>query len=88
MSRVKYSQDDLLDLELEVRELKRELEEHRTQLFKSIQPGQLWGGVFCYPDQATLAGKVDAIIEYLGITVAVEPEKVTAAKVSVKKGKK
>lgn len=37
--------------------------------------------------EATLAGKVDAIIEHLGIDVTVEPEKTTPAKIVTKKVK-
>lgn len=41
------------------------------------------------PDlEATLAGKVDAIIEHLGITVEVKPQETTEAKVVAKKAKK
>ena len=41
-------------------------------------------------EEATLATKVDAIIEHLGIEVSVEPEKVvkTPAKIVAKKVKK
>lgn len=42
------------------------------------------------PKEATLAAKVDAIIEYLGIEVSVEPERVETlpAKVKAKKTRK
>ena len=42
------------------------------------------------PKEATLAAKVDAIIEHLGIEVSVDPERVVqrSARVSVKKTKK
>lgn len=51
----------------------------------------LYGQDLEVAQEPTLAGKVDAIIEHLGIDVSVQPEKTTASKVivnKVKKGKK
>lgn len=45
-------------------------------------------GVDTYPEyEPTLAGKVDAIIEHLGLDVTVKPEEVTESKVVAKKQK-
>lgn len=46
---------------------------------------QFWSNTRTKDEVPTLAGKVDAIIQHLGIDVSVKPKQVTAAKVEAKK---
>lgn len=41
-----------------------------------------------YPEVATLAGKVNAIIDYLGLDLKVEPKEIKESKIVAKKSKK
>lgn len=89
-----YTQDILSDnhygLKDTVQRLKTEITESRKRnqrnrwdlLFNSLSGGPLEAQY-----EPTLAGKVDAIIEHLGLDVTVKPEEVTESKVIAKKQK-
>jgi len=62
----------------------KEQEQKEGYLMTSLMR-HLSGGEYAAPAEATLAGKVDAIIEHLGIDVTIKPQEVIKAKVVAKK---
>lgn len=69
-------------------EVFEEQKEDRSLAFLNSFTSWSFGGVGERPVEPTLAGKVDAIVEYLGLDVSVKEKSVTPSKVVAKKSKK